>query len=91
MKELENKIDKILETQISHGQILAVQTAQLAEHMKRSDLLEKKIEIEVEKIETAMTPLADHVNGVRFTVKVVGGFLGIIATTLGILKYFEVF
>lgn len=86
MKELENKLDKILDTQITHGKLLAVQTAQLKEHMRRSDLLEKKIDIEIKAIEEDIEPLEDHVKGVRFMGKAIIGLGAVSGAILAILK-----
>lgn len=73
LKRLEAKIDKLDDRLDTVDKTLVLQEANLREHMKRSDLLEKKLE-----------PVEKHVNAVNTVFKMIGVFasLGTIAKAI---------
>lgn len=77
MKRLEDKLDKVIETQSEINVTLVKQSVILEEHVKRTNLLEQKLE-----------PVEKHVAMVQGAIKVVmalgGG--GIVAEMIRYLK-----
>lgn len=72
------KLDKIQED-ISEIKVLdAIQNEQLKAHMRRSDLLEER----VEQVNNELKPVLEHVTMLRGIVKVLGG----VGFLLGILE-----
>lgn len=73
IKRLEAKVDKLDDRLDSVDKTLILQEANLKEHMKRSDLLEKKLE-----------PVERHVNAVNTVFKLIG----VVASLATIAKLF---
>ncbi len=80
MSEINDKLDK-LDSRLDQIQVLqAVHTEQLKEHMRRSDLLERRIE----QVDQELKPVEQHVAVVNGIMKLVGilGTLAAIALAL---------
>lgn len=73
MKRLEDKIDKIIESQNEMNETLVRQEENLKEHMRRTELLEQEVK-----------PIVKHVA----MVKGAGIFIGLAATIASIWKGF---
>ena len=73
------KLDKIV-CEIGEIRVLdAVQNQQLKEHIRRSDLLEQR----VEQVDKQLKPIQDHVTVIRGLFKIAGGvgfILGLLET-----------
>lgn len=80
MDEISKKLDKLDERLDSIGILQAVHTEQLKEHMRRSDLLERRIE----QVDQELKPVERHVAVVNGIMKLVGiiGTLAAIALAL---------
>jgi hypothetical protein len=78
------RIDDHLQRVSSHGAnvdvTLAKQSVLLEEHIKRTNLLEDRMEAEVERQNETLAPIKKHVDGIQF----LGKALGVIGTLLGI-------
>ena len=72
-----NKLDKIEERLGSIDKTLVKQEENLAEHMRRTELLETKME-----------PVEDHVKNVNFLFKIMAGVVAIVGAIAGIIKIF---
>lgn len=70
LEKIDECLDKICTTQ-------AVHTEQLKEHMRRSDLLEKR----VEQVDAEMAPIQAHVHKVEGAFK----FIALIGTAIAII------
>lgn len=82
LDKLDDKLDNVDKT-------LVKQEINLQEHMRRSDLLEKKQEEIEQEIKEDLIPINNHINQVKGITKfvIIGG--PIIATIFGVLyKYF---
>lgn len=73
IKRLEAKVDKLDERLDNMDKTLVLQEANLKEHMKRSDLLEKKLE-----------PVEKHVHAVNTIFKLIG----VVASLATVAKLF---
>lgn len=82
VKEILNKMDSLDKSVDSINITLAVQSEQLKEHMKRSDSLEKY----VNKLETELKPVHQHVERVNTLMLLLAGILALIGAIEGILK-----
>lgn len=71
--QVDEKLDHIGETLNEIAVTLAVNTAHLEEHMRRTELLEKNFE-----------PVEDHVKFVNKFMKTVAWLIGLAAATLGV-------
>lgn len=80
MEEISKKLDKMDERLDNIQTLQAVHTEQLKEHMRRSDLLEKRIE----QVDQELKPVEKHVAMVNGALKLVGiiGTLAAIALAL---------
>lgn len=83
MSGVDEKLDKILEDLSEIKVVTAVNTAHLEEHIRRTDLLETR----VEQVATSIQPLKSHVDMVKGAVKLIT-ICGIIASILGVLLKF---
>jgi uncharacterized protein (UPF0335 family) len=72
-----DKLDKIIETLSEMKVVQATQASDLSHHIKRTDLLEERIE----QFRAEIKPVVDHVAGIKFLGKIVG----ITGTVVGIL------
>lgn len=77
MDEILKKLDKMDSTLDSIQILQAVHTEQLTEHMRRSDLLERRIE----QVDEELKPVEKHVTMVNGVVK----FIGIVGTISAII------
>ncbi len=73
----DHKLDQINERLHSIDKTMALNTQQLAEHMRRTELLEKE-----------MAPVAKHVQQMQGAAKLLG-ILAVIATIVGVLSVFK--
>lgn len=74
---IQDKLDKIVADIGEIKVTTALNTSHLGEHMKRTDLLETR----VEQVASAMKPIQSHVDMVSGALKL----LGIIGTIIGII------
>lgn len=84
---LNNKIDKVIESQKETNEILVRNTATLEVHVKRTDLAEEKIELirqEVENIESKTDKNESFLSGVVWVISGLAGLLALLYET-GIL------
>lgn len=86
MDEIKNKLDKISDDIVEIKVTLAAQHADIAHHIKRSDLLEDKMDIMKQDIEADLEPIKKHVSQmdgikdvVMFTLKVITVAAAVIA------------
>jgi hypothetical protein len=73
-KKLVKDVDQIKRSLASVDKTLALQHLSLVEHMKRTELLEKKLE-----------PVEEHVQQVRGITKFIGWMLGLLAVIAAFL------
>lgn len=78
---LENKVDKIQDSIASIDKTLAVNTESLLVHIRRTNLLEKRLE----RFESDMKPVEQHVERVNGIIK----FLLFIAAISGLAAIFK--
>lgn len=83
------RIDDHLQRVSSHGAnvdvTLAKQSVLLEEHIKRTNLLEDRMESEVERQNQTLAPIKKHVDGIQFlgkAVAILGTLLGAAYTAL---------
>lgn len=82
--EVHEKLDKI-QSDISEIKVtLAVNTEQLKEHMRRSDLLEAR----VEQVNDELKPVQEHVAMLKGMAKLLGGASGLLAAWAAIRRLF---
>lgn len=84
-------LDRIEKRMDSVDVTLIEQHISLKEHMKRSDLLEKKQERDRKEIEDQVKPVVSHVQLVNAGLKLFGLFCGVISIVAGVLKIVEFF
>lgn len=75
--KIEEKIDKIDEKLLDMSQWVQRNAISLEEHMRRTDLLEKKLE-----------PVEDHVAQVRAGTKILAWVVGVLLASVGIWASF---
>lgn len=80
--KVNNKLDQIIDKQYSIDKTLVKQEASLSEHIRRTDLLEKKIEM----TDNDLRPVIRHVNGMKFLGKSLVVLSLIIGIILGMVK-----
>ena len=78
LDRIEAKVDKILEHQAESSATLAAQHVSLSEHIRRTRLLEDKLE-----------PVENHVNMVQGGLKLVGGLILLATGVEGIVALLE--
>jgi tetrahydromethanopterin S-methyltransferase subunit G len=83
LKDINSKLDKIVSDIGDIKVTNAVQTEQLKEHMKRSDMLEQR----VEQVDSELRPIKEHIIVLRGIMKIVGG-VAVVAT---IARAFQAF
>lgn len=81
MEEISKRFDKVDERLIAIQTLQAVHGEQLKEHMRRSDLLEKRIE----QVDKELKPVEKHVAMMQGALKFIG-LLGTIAALLLAIK-----
>ena len=86
LDRIELKIDKLDDRIDSADKTLVKQEENLKLHMRRSDNLEKLIEIQQNRV----VPLEKHVTNVRFLLKAVTWTLGTIGGVLAVLSSFKI-
>lgn len=77
MEEISKKLDRMDERLDNIQTLQAIHTEQLKEHMRRSDLLEKRIE----QVDLELKPVEKHVVMVHGVFK----FIGILGTIMAII------
>lgn len=83
---LEEKIDAVSENIASIDKTLAVNTSSLQEHMRRTELNEKAIEV----LKEDLKPISKHVHAVNVILKVAASLGGAAATiyyTIEVIRY----
>ena len=75
-----SKVDKISDDVAEIAKQDAVQNQQLAEHMRRSDLLEQR----VEQVSLELSPIKSHVDMVKGALKLLAG-VGAFISALGVI------
>jgi archaellum component FlaC len=83
-EKIDNKLDKLDERLDSVDKTLVKQEANLAEHMRRTELLEKQHE----NFANQLTPIKNHVEQVKTSVKILAFILPIITSI--IYAYFKI-
>lgn len=73
LERLDNSVDSINVT-------LAKQEVHLAEHIRRTELLEEE-----------MKPVRDHVNRVNSLLLIIGGIFAVIAAVKGVIEIIQLF
>lgn len=81
MEEINKKLDRLDERLDCIQTLQAVHTEQLKEHMRRSDLLERRIE----QVDLELKPVEKHVAMVNGAFKLLG-FIGTIAAAILAIK-----
>lgn len=87
LTKLDGRLDSIDVTLGQQNTVLGHQHLSLVEHVKRSDLIERRLELEVEKlnkkveeetkaITKKLEPVNDHVTKMKIFIKIVVGVLG---------------
>lgn len=87
VKEIFHKMDSLDQNVDKINVTLAVQSEQLGQHMKRSDSIEKHVEL----LEKELKPIQQHVNRVNALILLLGGLIACIGAVEGILKIFNLF
>lgn len=62
MDEIKSKLDKISDDIVEIKITLASQAVDVAHHIKRSDLLEEKLEVLKQGLDADLKPIKDHVS-----------------------------
>ena len=81
------RFDKIEDRLLSIDKTLVVNTHQLTEHMRRTELLERA----VERNQESFVPIKDHVTRVNTVLKVLGVLAASAGTVASVLKVIEFF
>ena len=82
MTEIHDKLDRMIETLSEIKVTQATQAVDLAHHIKRTDLLEER----VEQVRAEIKPVVDHVTGLRFMVRLLGIAATVVAIVTGIYE-----
>ena len=82
MDRIYEKLEKIDEHLDGIHVLQAIHTEQLKEHMRRSDLLEKRIE----QVDTELKPVERHVAMVNGAIKLIGILGTVAAIALAIMR-----
>jgi chromosome segregation ATPase len=85
LEKIEDALSEINKSVASIDKTLAVNTASLEEHVRRTHLLEEKLEKAEDKFELKLEPLESHVQAVRGLFKYGSIVLGSLGAILGIL------
>lgn len=80
VERIEVKVDEIKEYIASIDKTLAINTESLVTHIKRTDLLEKKLE----KVEESIAPIKTHIERVNGVLK----FILYLASVTALAKFF---
>jgi len=83
-ERLHEKLDKIVNDIADIKVTNAIQTEQLKEHIRRSDLLE----IRVEQVDKRFDPIEEFVKNTMFLGKVAAWVLGSLTAIGGVIKWF---
>ena len=78
LNRIEAKVDKLDENMTTMDKTLVKQEANLAEHMRRTELLE----IQHAQIESELEPVKNHVNQIKGVLKLLSFILPIIGSAL---------
>lgn len=79
---LYNTVENIRKEQGEIKEIVIKNTASLDEHIRRTTVAEKRLEL----IEADLEPVKDHVKAVGLIVKLAAGALGVVGTIAGIVE-----
>lgn len=85
MDEIKSKLNKIADDIVEIKITLAAQHTDIAHHIKRSDLLEDKLDLVKDHFEAEIQPLKDHVTQVQGAKNAFMLVLKILAVTAAIL------
>ena len=80
LREMSNAIESIDKSVDEINITLAVQSEQLRQHIKRSNLLEEQME-----------PIKQHVNRVNALMLLLGGLLALVGAVKGVIEIIQLF
>lgn len=83
--KINTKLDKLVDHQHSIDKTLVKQEANISEHIRRTDLLEKK----VEKMDGEYQPVSRYVNGMKFVGKSLVFVSLCVGLAIGIMKLLD--
>lgn len=93
IKMLSSRLDRIdghTREMAAHGAnvdvTLARQAVLLEEHIRRTNLLEQRVEQEARDAAETLAPIKRHVEGLQFLLKVVGAATAVVGLIGGVLK-----
>jgi len=87
MDDIKNKLDKIQDDITEIKVTMAVNTANLGEHMARTEQVETAIEI----LKKELTPVRDHVLKVNYTIALIGAIGSVAAFAYSITHVISFF
>lgn len=92
LRKLREKTEEQSDTLSSIDGTLRVQAEQLKEHMRRTEINEQSLNMLANEINTRISPIEKHVNGISFVLKTIGivsVLSGLALTMLKIISYFS--
>ncbi len=70
LERIEDKLDKVVDVQAKQGEILAVNTQQLIDHIEGVKQTRELIALKEREVERKLTPIVDHVEKIETWIKV---------------------
>lgn len=86
LDRIDDHIGKIASHSANVDVTLAKQSVLLEEHIRRTRLLEERVEQEAQDVTETMAPIKRHVEGLQFLMRAVGVVTSIAALVAGVLK-----
>lgn len=84
LDKIDEKVDRIDKTLAVQEKTLQVQAEQLSEHIRRTNLLEVRVEQTAESFRLELRPVEDHVRFINRSAKAFAWVLGIVGVLAGI-------
>lgn len=84
LEKIDEKVDRIDKTLAVQEKTLQVQAEQLSEHIRRTNLLEVRVEQTATEFKKDLRPVEDHVRFINRSAKVFAWVLGIVGVFAGI-------
>ena len=82
INKINNKLDKMIDHQHNIDKTLVRQEVNIKEHIRRTDLLEKR----VQQVDTEAQPAIKYVNGLKFIGKSIIFISVCVGTVIGVIK-----
>lgn len=86
LDRIDDHIGKIASHSANVDVTLARQSVLLEEHIRRTHLLEQRVEQEARDVAEAMAPIKRHVEGLQFLLRAVGAATAVVALVGAVVK-----